>query len=61
MERLLTVPQVVERTQYSRAFVYELIASKRLPSVACGRTRRVREVDLDSFIRELAEPELAAA
>lgn len=61
MERLLTVPMVVERTRYSRAFVYSLIASGRLPSVVCGRTRRVRESDLDTFIRDLAQPELTAA
>jgi excisionase family DNA binding protein len=61
MERLLTVPQVVDRTQFSRALVYELIASGRLPSVTEGRTRRVREADLDEYIRGLRQPLLTAA
>lgn len=61
MERLLTVPQVVERTQFSRAFVYELIASGRLPSATEGRTRRVREADLDDYIRNLRTASLSAA
>lgn len=61
MERLLTIPQVVERTQYSRAFIYELVAAGRLPSVVEGRTRRIREADLDEFIRSRAQPSLTAA
>lgn len=60
MERLLKVGDVVERTQLSRALVYELIARAELPSVAIGRTRRIREIDLDRWItakaREQASP-----
>lgn len=61
MERLLTVRDVAERTRYSRSFVYELLSAGTLPSVTQGRTRRVREADLDAYIRRLAEPTQAAA
>lgn len=61
MERLLTVRDVAERTRYSRSFVYELMSRGTLPSVSQGRTRRVREADLDDFIRRLVEPAQVAA
>lgn len=55
MERLLKVAEVGERLSLSRSAVYELIAARQLPSVAVGRARRVREADLDGFIRHKAE------
>jgi excisionase family DNA binding protein len=57
MERLLKVPEVAARTALSRTTIYELIARGDLPSVALGgtRTRRVREADLDAWIRRQAE------
>jgi excisionase family DNA binding protein len=55
MERLLKIAEVVERTALSRTVIYELIAAHELPSVAVGRARRVREADLDEFIRRKAE------
>ena len=61
MEQLLTVPDVIERTQLSRSKVMEMIARHELPSLTLGRARRVREADLDAFIESLAEPEPAAA
>lgn len=61
MERLLTVRDVQERTRYSRSFIYTLLASGVLPSVSQGRTRRVREADLDAYIRGMAQPTQAAA
>ena len=54
MERLLRVRDVVERTGLSRSKVYELIARGEIPSTAIGRTRRVREIALDDWIRAQA-------
>lgn len=61
MEQLLTIPEVVERTRLSRTTIYELIARGDLPSCAAGatRTRRVREAELDEWIRRQATPSAA--
>ena len=61
MEQLLTVPDVIERTQLSRSKVMEMIARRELPSLSIGRARRVREADLDAFIRSLRTPVSDAA
>lgn len=63
MEQLLKVRDVCERTQLSRTTVYELITSGQLPSVTLGlgRVRRVRESDLDAWIRRHAESGTPAA
>lgn len=50
VNRLLTVRQIVERTGWSRAFVYSLLG-RGLPVVRVGRTVRVLESDLEAFIR----------
>jgi excisionase family DNA binding protein len=51
-EKLLTVRQVAERLQLSRTWTFRLISSGALPSLKLGpRSRRVRESDLDAFIR----------
>ncbi|MGH2382982.1 MAG: helix-turn-helix transcriptional regulator [Candidatus Limnocylindria bacterium] len=62
MEQLLTIPQVMERTQLGRTTVFELIARGDLPSVALAgtRTRRVREADLDDWIRREAADQATA-
>lgn len=60
MERLLKVGDVVERTRLSRSLIYELIARGDLTSVAIGRARRVREADLDEWIRERTPTRQAA-
>lgn len=52
-EKLLTVRQVSERLQLSRTWTWQLITSGQLRSLKLGpRSRRVREADLDAFIRE---------
>lgn len=62
MEQLLTVADVVERTRLSRTVVYELMRSGDLPAVNRGRSRRIREADLDEWIRQLGkQPTTAAA
>jgi excisionase family DNA binding protein len=60
MDRLLRIPEVCERLNHGRTRTYELIRSGRLPSVVVGpRARRVRESDLDAFIRNLGDGGLA--
>ncbi|PZR62533.1 MAG: hypothetical protein DLM71_06480 [Chloroflexi bacterium] len=54
-ERLLSVREVAERTALSRTSVYELLLSRDLASLHIGTARRVREVDLDRWIRRRAE------
>jgi excisionase family DNA binding protein len=52
-QQLLTVRQVAERLQYSRTWTWQLITSGQLRSLKLGpRSRRIREEDLDRFIRE---------
>lgn len=60
-ERLLKVPEVASRTGLSRSTVYSLLLKGVIPSVALGgtRTRRVREADLDSWIRSEADASAA--
>jgi excisionase family DNA binding protein len=57
MERLLKIPEVADRTALSRTTIYELIASGTMPTVSIGRSRRVREADLEDWIRERARAE----
>ena len=51
--RLLTITQVMHRLGVSRATVYRLLASGELPSIALGRSRRVREVALLEFVERI--------
>ena len=60
MEQLLKVPDICERLKLSRSIVYELIASGELPSVAIGRSRRVREADLDAWVQAKARAQAGA-
>lgn len=50
---LLTIPQVCAALAISRDAVYELLRSGRLPSVALGRSRRIRVEDLERFVAGL--------
>ncbi|MTE19668.1 helix-turn-helix domain-containing protein [Streptomyces sp. TRM43335] len=55
-EELLTVPEVMARLRLGRSKVYDLIRSRRLPSVTIGRSRRVPASALREFIsHRLAE------
>ena len=49
-ERLLKVEDVMQRMQVSRSVIYELMGSNRLRSISVGRSRRLRERDVDAFI-----------
>ena len=49
---LLKIPEVVEATGYSRAFIYEQIATGGLKAIRVGRTIRVRADDLKAWIED---------
>ncbi len=50
-EILLTGTEVAQRLRISRAKVYWLIQRGELPSVRMGRNVRVRQQDIDEYIR----------
>ncbi|MFH8438305.1 helix-turn-helix domain-containing protein [Streptomyces sp. NPDC018007] len=49
-EELLTVADVMARLKVGRSTVYDLIRTRRLPSVAIGRCRRIPASALGDFI-----------
>jgi excisionase family DNA binding protein len=49
-DQLLTVPEVMERLQLSRAKVYDLIRSQDLASLKIRGTRRIPETALSLHI-----------
>ena len=51
--RLYTVGDVEQRLQLSRAKVYDLIRTGRLPSITIGRSRRVTHTALNNLITTL--------
>lgn len=48
-DQLLTVPEVMERLQLSRAKVYDLIRSQDLTSLKIRGTRRIPETALSNL------------
>lgn len=54
MERLLTVEQVAERLQLTPELVRELLRKGRVPGFRMGKFWRIREADLNAYIRALA-------
>ncbi len=55
-DELLTVPEVMARLRLGRSTVYDLIRSRRLPSVTIGRSRRIPASALREFIsNQMAE------
>jgi len=55
-DELLTVPEVMARLRLGRSKVYDLIRSRRLPSVTIGRSRRIPASALREFIsNQMAE------
>ncbi|MGR3938519.1 helix-turn-helix domain-containing protein [Streptomyces sp. BRA346] len=56
VDELLTVPEVMARLKIGRSTVYDLIRSRRLPSITIGRARRVPAAALRDFIdHQIAE------
>ena len=56
-DRLLTVPEVMDRLHLSRATVYDLIRSRQLKSGTVGRARRIPESAVNAFMQTLIETE----
>ncbi|MFB7911365.1 MULTISPECIES: helix-turn-helix domain-containing protein [Kitasatospora] len=52
---MLTIPDVMAQLQLGRSTVYDLIRTRRLPSVTIGRSRRVPAAAVRTFVAELAE------
>jgi excisionase family DNA binding protein len=48
--RFLTVQEVAELLRVSSMTVYRLIKSNELPAVRVGRSFRVRDVDVDTYL-----------
>lgn len=53
-ERLLSCTQVAERLGLSRLTVADKLRAGELPGLKVGRLWRVREADLDAYVRALA-------
>jgi excisionase family DNA binding protein len=51
-DRLLKIKNVHETLNCSRAQAYRLIQEGRIPAVKIGKMVRVRERDLDQFIKD---------
>ncbi|EGG48808.1 excisionase [Streptomyces griseoaurantiacus M045] len=49
-DKLLTVPEVMERLRLGRSTVYDLIRSRRLSSITVGRCRRIPAWAVRDFI-----------
>lgn len=49
--KLLSLPEVAERTSTSVAFWRKAISRKAVPIVKVGRLTRLREEDVDAFCR----------
>jgi excisionase family DNA binding protein len=56
---LLTVPEVMARLKISRSAVYDLLRTRKLPSLTLGRTRRIPAQALDHLIATRLEQEAA--
>ncbi|MEU5192120.1 helix-turn-helix domain-containing protein [Streptomyces klenkii] len=54
-EELLTVPEVMALLKLGRSKVYDLIRSRRLPSITIDRSRRIPVLAVRSFIADRIE------
>ncbi|MFG2311307.1 helix-turn-helix domain-containing protein [Streptomyces sp. NPDC048566] len=54
-DELLTVAEVMTRLRLGRSTVYDLLRTRRLPSVTIGRCRRIPASALGRFITEEME------
>lgn len=51
-ESFLTVPEVADLLRVSRMTIYRLVEAGAIPANRIGRSIRVRERDLDGFLRD---------
>jgi len=56
VDRLLTLKDVAERTSTSVAFWRKLAARRAIAIVRLGRACRIREAELERFLRERCRP-----
>ncbi|MEU5401073.1 helix-turn-helix domain-containing protein [Streptomyces sp. NPDC005963] len=54
-DELLTVPDVMARLKLGRSTVYDLIRSRRLPSLTIGRCRRIPARAIRDYISNQLE------
>ncbi|MFD4140829.1 helix-turn-helix domain-containing protein [Streptomyces sp. NPDC058572] len=54
-DELLTVPEVMARLKVGRTAVYDLIRTRRLPSLTIGRSRRIPADALRAFLASRLE------
>ncbi len=52
---LLRVSEAAQVLGICRSTVYELLYAGRIPSVKIGNARRIRQSDLEAFVRDLVE------
>lgn len=52
MEELLTVQQVSQNLKLSKMTIYRYIKSLRLEAIKMGRDFRIRQSELDKFLKE---------
>ncbi len=52
--RLLRIEDIADRLAVSRSMAWKLIAHGQLRSLRIGRAVRVRQADLDAYIRDAA-------
>lgn len=52
---LLRVSEAAEVLGICRSSLYELLYAGRIPSVKIGHSRRIRQRDLETFVRDLAD------
>jgi excisionase family DNA binding protein len=53
-KRLLTVEEAAQQLSLSRNFIYRLIASGELTSIAVGRARRITVDAINAFVESRA-------
>jgi excisionase family DNA binding protein len=58
---LLTVEEAAARLSIGRTLMYELISTGAVESVTIGRLRRVRPIDLETFVAGLCPAPIAPA
>lgn len=54
-DELLTVPEVMARLKVGRTTVYDLIRTRRLPSLTIGASRRIPADGLRAFLASRLE------
>lgn len=59
-DELLTVPEVMARLKVGRSTVYDLLRTRRLPSLTIGRSRRIPADGLRAYIAGRIEHEEVA-